>query len=69
MRLMSQVVPGREETALARLGVRARDLRLLDGRTPSPVAILCRERALVCNLLFVKAIVAAGGQILCRRPC
>ena len=25
-----QVVPGRDETALARLGVQARDLRLLD---------------------------------------
>ncbi len=58
-----QVVPGREESAIARLGVQARDLRLLDGHASSPAAILCRERAFVCNLLFVKAIVAAGDRI------
>ncbi len=48
---------------MARLGVQARDLRLLDGHASSPAAILCRERAFVCNLMFVKAIVAAGGHV------
>ena len=41
------------------LGVQARDLRILDPKfsTNYPSAILCREKALVVNLLHIKAIV------------
>lgn len=44
------------------MGVQLRDLRLLDPKlaTSYPSAILCRERALVLNLEYVKCIVTIG---------
>ena len=46
---------------MQRLGVQARDLRLLDAQTPSsPPAILCRDRAVVVNLEFIKCIITSG---------
>jgi hypothetical protein len=40
----------------------ARDLRLLDAQpASSPPAILCRDRAIVVNLEFIKCIVTTGA--------
>ncbi len=41
----------------------ARDLRLLDALpASSPPAILCRDRAIVVNLEFIKCIITTGAQ-------
>ena len=42
-----------------RLGVQARDLRIMDPNlaTTYPSAILCREKAMVINLEYIKAII------------
>ena len=43
--------------------VQARDLRLLDAQpASSPPAILCRDRAIVVNLEFIKCIVTTGAS-------
>lgn len=55
----SQIVATDRHRLTHELGLQARDLRLLDPKfsTNYPSAILCRDQALVVNLLHIKAIV------------
>lgn len=54
----SQIVEMDRHRLTHELGVQARDLRILDPKfsTNYPSAILCRENALVVNLLHIRAI-------------
>ena len=55
----SQIVATDRHRLTHELGVQTRDLRILDPKfsTNYPSAILCREKAIVVNLLHIKAIV------------
>eukprot|EP00850_Spirogloea_muscicola_P007824 SM000040S14836 [mRNA] locus=s40:613736:617601:- [translate_table: standard] len=46
-----------------RVGIHARDLRLLDPLLPNPSSILGRERAMVLNLEHIKAIITADEDV------
>mmetsp|Transcript_19262 Transcript_19262/g.53919 ORF Transcript_19262/g.53919 Transcript_19262/m.53919 type:complete len:442 (+) Transcript_19262:195-1520(+) len=50
-----------------KLGIQARDLRLLDPQlstTASPCAILCRDRSIIVNLEHIKAIITVDKVLL-----
>lgn len=47
-----------------RLAVPARDLRVLDPASHTPAAILCREKALVVNLGFIRMVLCADEAYL-----
>jgi hypothetical protein len=53
-----------------KLGVQARDLRLMDPNlaTTYPSAILCREKAMVINLEYIKAIITTSSIMVRSSP-
>ena len=53
-----------KHAVMARTGLPARDLRVLDPLLSYPSTILGRERAIVVNLQRVKAVITAGEVLL-----
>ena len=53
-----------KHAVMARTGLPARDLRVLDPLRSYPSTILGRERAIVVNLERVKAVITAGEVLL-----